>query len=584
MLATSKESQNNLINILVDRKVLDPSEVSKTKSELKENNQLDKISLIDALLNKNIISEDKILQILVKEHSFSVVNLHDIQISDETHEILQLLPYGYLEYYFIAPFKLENDILHIAISDSSKLRLMRNLKTITKKDIELHATKISDIKHFLEKAKQENPELANKESKVKTFDSQWADAGELLEDAPEPEDFEEIENESEVIKFSTAVVAEAIKLGVSDIHIESFRFSSRVRYRLDGMLIEQEKFSRFLHDNYNAVVTRFKIMGKLDIAERRIPQDGAIPFKIDGKVVDLRLSMLPTATNERIVMRILNKDAGDVSLEQLNFEPRDLESLRKAINGTQGLILVTGPTGSGKTTTLYSILKEISKPHLNILTAEDPVEYELDGIGQVAIRDDIGLSFSTALRSFLRQDPEIILVGEMRDKETVDIGLKAALTGHLVFSTLHTNDAPSTITRLQNMGTPDYLISAACTLVLAQRLVRKNCAECRVADSEVTPKLLTSIGFTAEQASRAKPSKGTGCEKCKKSGFKGRMGIYELLVVTTTIKEAILRKATTPELKEIAIKEGFRTMQDMGRQMILAGDLNFREYERVLSV
>ena len=221
---------------------------------------------------------------------------------------------------------------------------------------------------------------------------------------------------------------------------------------------------------------------------------------------------------------------------------------------------------------------------MNILTAEDPVEYELDGIGQVAIRDDIGLSFSTALRSFLRQDPEIILVGEMRDKETVDIGLKAALTGHLVFSTLHTNDAPSTITRLQNMGTPDYLISAACTLVLAQRLVRKNCAECRVADSEVTPKLLTSIGFTAEQASRAKPSKGTGCEKCKKSGFKGRMGIYELLVVTTTIKEAILRKATTPELKEIAIKEGFRTMQDMGRQMILAGDLNFREYERVLSV
>ncbi len=584
MIVTSKETQNNLVNILVDRKVLDPSEVSKIKSELKENNQTDEISLIDALLDKNIINEDKILQILVKEHLFSVVNLHDMQISDETHELLKMLPFGYIEYYFIAPFKLEGDILHIAISDSSKLSLMRNLKTITKKDIELHATKISDIKYFLEKIKQENPELANKESKLKTFDSKWADAGELLEDPPEPEDYEEIENESEVIKFSTAVVAEAIKLGVSDIHIEPFRFSSRVRYRLDGMLIEQEKFSRFLHDNYNAVVTRFKIMGKLDIAERRIPQDGAIPFKIEGKVVDLRLSMLPTANNERIVMRILNKDAGDISLEQLNFEPRDLESLRKAINGTQGLVLVTGPTGSGKTTTLYSILKEISKPHLNILTAEDPVEYELDGIGQVAIRDDIGLSFSTALRSFLRQDPEIILVGEMRDKETVDIGLKAALTGHLVFSTLHTNDAPSTITRLQNMGTPDYLISAACTLVLAQRLVRKNCVECRAVDSEVTPKVLTSIGFTAEQASRAKPSKGMGCEKCKKSGYKGRMGIYEILVVTTAIKEAILKKATTPELKAIAIKEGFRTMQDMGREMILSGDLNFREYERVLTV
>jgi len=325
-------------------------------------------------------------------------------------------------------------------------------------------------------------------------------------------------------------------------------------------------------------------MGKLDISERRVPQDGAIPFKIDGKVVDLRLSILPTASNERIVMRVLNKDAGDISLEQLNFDPNDLKILRKAIHGTQGLVLVTGPTGSGKTTTLYSILKEVSKPHLNILTAEDPVEYELDGVGQVQVKEDIGFSFSVALRSFLRQDPEIILVGEMRDKETVDIGLKAALTGHLVFSTLHTNDAPSTITRLQNMGTPDYLISAATTLVMGQRLARKNCTECRTPDEDVTPVVLTQFGFTAEQASRAKASKGKGCDKCKDSGYKGRMGIYEILNVTKAIKEAILAGATTPELKEIAIKEGFRTMQDMARDMILSGDLNFREYERVLNV
>jgi type IV pilus assembly protein PilB len=331
------------------------------------------------------------------------------------------------------------------------------------------------------------------------------------------------------------------------------------------------------------VVTRFKIMGKLDIAERRLPQDGAINFKIEGKVVDLRLSIFPTANNERIVMRILNKDAGDITLEQLNFEETDLKILRKSIHSTQGLILVTGPTGSGKTTTLYSILKEVSKPHLNILTAEDPVEYELDGVAQVQIKDDIGLSFSTALRSFLRQDPEIILIGEMRDKETVDIGLKAALTGHLVFSTLHTNDAPSTITRLQNMGTPDYLISAACTLVLAQRLARKTCKECRVPDDDVNPKVLTDIGFTPELASRVKAIKGKGCAKCKDSGYKGRMGIYEILNITKPIKEAILKKATTPELKAIAIKEGFQTMQEMGKRMIASGDLNFREYERVLS-
>jgi type IV pilus assembly protein PilB len=348
-------------------------------------------------------------------------------------------------------------------------------------------------------------------------------------------------------------------------------------------LAEQEHFSKFLHSNYGAVVTRFKIMGKLDIAERRLPQDGAIPFKIDGKVVDLRLSILPTATNERIVMRVLNKDAGDISLEQLNFEETDLKNLRKAIHGTQGLVLVTGPTGSGKTTTLYSILKEVSKPHLNILTAEDPVEYELDGIGQVQIKDDIGYDFQRALRSFLRQDPEIILIGEMRDKETVDIGLKAALTGHLVFSTLHTNDAPSSITRLQNMGTPDYLISAAVTLILAQRLARKTCPNCRVPDDSITPKALAEFGFTIEQASRAKVQKGEGCSQCKDSGYKGRMGLYEILSVSKPIKEAILKKATTPEIKEIAVNEGFRTMQDMGRELILTGDLNFIEYDRVLS-
>ena len=449
-----------------------------------------------------------------------------------------------------------------------------------------------DVLNFIEKLLKDNKttiksikekNVKDKKERTKTFDSDLAEAGEVLESKPE-EDIEALENESEVIKFSTAVVAEAIKMGVSDVHIEPFRFSSRVRYRLDGMLQIQDKFNKFLHDNYGAVVTRFKIMGKLNIAERRLPQDGAIPFKIDGKVVDLRLSILPTATNERIVMRILNKDAGDISLEQLNFEETDLKNLRKAIHGTQGLVLVTGPTGSGKTTTLYSILKEVSKPHLNILTAEDPVEYELDGVAQVQVREDIGYDFAKALRSFLRQDPEIILVGEMRDKETVDIGLKAALTGHLVFSTLHTNDAPSTITRLQNMGTPDYLISAAVSLILGQRLARKTCIECREPDPDVSPKALADFGFTVEQASRAKVQRGKGCNKCKDTGYKGRMGIYEILTITKQIKEAILRKATTPELKKIALSEGFRTMQDMGRELILTGDLNFREYERVLSM
>ena len=581
MLKISRESEINLINVLIDHDIISGKDLANIKKVSAEK----KKSQIDAVFELKLTDENKILDVLVKEQNLEVIDLSKIQI---TEDIKTVLPSNYINMNFVAPFKMEGKVLHIAISDSSKLGLMRNLKAITKKNIELHAAKVSQISEFIEKLLSESGDVTaatirkeNKE-KTKTFDSDLGDAGEVLEKAPE-EDIEALENESEVIKFSTAVVAEAIKLGVSDIHIEPYRFSSRVRYRLDGMLIEKEEYKKFLHDNYGAVVTRFKIMGKLDIAERRLPQDGAINFKIEGKVVDLRLSILPTANNERIVMRILNKDAGDITLEQLNFDETDLKILRKNIHGTQGLILVTGPTGSGKTTTLYSILKEVSKPHLNILTAEDPVEYELDGVAQVQIKDDIGLTFATALRSFLRQDPEIILVGEMRDKETVDIGLKAALTGHLVFSTLHTNDAPSTITRLQNMGTPDYLISAACSLVLAQRLARKTCKDCRVPDDLVNPNVLTQAGFTPEQASRAKVTKGKGCPKCKNSGYKGRMGIYEILNVTKPIKEAILRKATTPELREIAIKEGFQTMQDMGKRMILSGDLSLREYERILS-
>ena len=581
MLKISRESEINLINVLIDHDIISGKDLPNIKKVSSEKNS----SQIDAVFELKLCNEDKILDVLVKEQNLEVVDLSKVQISDK---IKTVLPSNYINVNFVAPFKVDGKTLHIAIPDSSKLGLMRNLKAITKKNIELHAAKISQISEFIQKLLSESGDVTtatirkeNKE-KTKTFDSDLGEAGEVLEKPPE-EDIEAIENESEVIKFSTAVVAEAIKLGVSDIHIEPYRFSSRVRYRQDGMLQEQEQYRKFLHDNYGAVVTRFKIMGKLDIAERRLPQDGAINFKIEGKVVDLRLSILPTASNERIVMRVLNKDAGDITLEQLNFEDADLKNLRKAIHSTQGLILVTGPTGSGKSTTLYSILKEVSKPHLNILTAEDPVEYELDGVGQVQIKDDIGLTFSAALRSFLRQDPEIILVGEMRDKETVDIGLKAALTGHLVFSTLHTNDAPSTITRLQNMGTPDYLISAATQMVLAQRLARRNCKECRIPDEDVTPKVLTDLGFSPELASRAKAIKGKGCPKCKDTGYKGRQGIYEILVVSKPIKEAILRQATTPELREIAIKEGFQTMQDMGRRMIASGELSFREYERVLS-
>jgi type IV pilus assembly protein PilB len=351
---------------------------------------------------------------------------------------------------------------------------------------------------------------------------------------------------------------------------------------VDGILKVMDKYSKFLHENYDAIIARVKIISKLDIAERRVPQDGASTFKSDTKEIDLRVSILPTKNKERVVMRILNKDAGDKALSDLGFEEKDLKKLIKAVSSPQGMVLVTGPTGSGKTTTLYSVLKHINKPGMNILTAEDPVEYEMEGIGQVQIKETIGYTFEEALRSFLRQDPEVILVGEIRDKATVDIALKAALTGHLVFSTLHTNDASSSITRLQNMGTPNYLISAALTLIMAQRLARKTCVECRIIDENITPKLLNSIGFLPEQSARAKTYKGGGCDECGGSGYKGRMGIYEILEIDHELKSGILSDLQQSELNAIAKKNGFRTMQDMGQDMLLSGDLSFAEYERVL--
>ena len=402
-----------------------------------------------------------------------------------------------------------------------------------------------------------------------------------------------LEVESDVIAFVDKILNEAIKLETSDIHIEPFKDTAHVRFRVDGVLRIMDQFTDFLTKdplNYNSVVTRVKILSKLDIAERRVPQDGGATFKYGDKEMDLRISIMPTKNNERIVMRLLNKEAGDKSLDKLGFADEDLKLLTEAIHSPQGMVLVTGPTGSGKTTTLYSILKTINKPSMNILTAEDPVEYELEGVGQVQVREDIGYTFENALRSFLRQDPEVILVGEIRDKATVDIALKAALTGHLVFSTLHTNDAPSSITRLQNMGTPDYLISAACTLIMAQRLARRTCTECRIPDDKITPKILSTIGFTLEEASRVRLVMGKGCEACASggsgvgTGYKGRMGVYEILKITKNIKDAILRKATTQEIKDVAKKDNFRTMQDMGRELLLTGDLSFAEYQRILTM
>ena len=569
MIRLDDSSELNILNMLVDHKALTSQQFKQIQTLSEEGGK----SKLTTAFELNLTNPATILKILSESYSLPTIELKKIVITDQIRKIASL---RYLKENIIIPFEITGEIVKLAITDASKLGLIKNIKNLTQLNPELYAASLDDIENFSQR-------LENKKS-VENLNSK------KLEQVKKKEKNVPVEVESDVIVFGDNVIKEAISLGASDIHIEPFKNTCQVRFRIDGVLRTMDKFTKFLTQNYNAVVTRIKIISKLDIAERRVPQDGGSTFSFDKKEVDLRISILPTKNNERIVMRILNKEAGAQSLDQLGFQDDDLNSLNEAINSPQGMILVTGPTGSGKTTTLYTILQTINKPSMNILTAEDPVEYELEGIGQVQVREDIGYTFESALRSFLRQDPEVILVGEIRDKATVDIALKAALTGHLVFSTIHTNDAPSTITRLQNMGTPDYLISAACSLIVAQRLARKTCPDCRIPDEKINPKVLSSIGFTPEQASRIKPVIGKGCGTCASgglevgSGYKGRMGIYEILKITKNLKGAILRKATTQELKEVALKDNFRTMQDMGREMLLTGDLSFAEYQRVLAL
>jgi type IV pilus assembly protein PilB len=579
MIKIDQSSEQNILNMLMEHSLVDFNQVKKITEISKESGK----SRLEIAFDLNYADEAKVLKLLSTSYSLPIINLKDHSLSEDVKKII---PINYIQTNSLVPFEISGKNIKIAIADASKLSLLKNLKTITGLEPELYAASISDIQGFI--AKLQKPENSNGKEIKKTEEFESIDLSKLedvkLESSKEEKEITPIENESDVIKFGHAIITEAILAGASDIHIEPFKKTSRVRYRVDGILISMDKFTKFLNENYSAVVTRIKILSKLDISERRLPQDGAIPFKYKTLEVDLRISILPTNNNERVVMRILNKNAGEKKIEQLGFDDNDLKTILKAISSSQGMVLVTGPTGSGKTTTLYSILKHINSPKLNILTAEDPVEYEMEGIAQVQVREDIGYTFATALRSFLRQDPEVILIGEIRDKDTVDIALKAALTGHLVFSTIHTNDAISTITRLQNMGTPDYLISAALTLVLAQRLIRKICQECKTVDENTNLKLLNSIGISSEKAARAKIFKGAGCAKCNQTGYKGRMAIYEALDISREIKQAILANVGTLELLALAKKNNFRTMQEMGHDLLLSGDLSFAEYQRVLLV
>ncbi len=530
--------------------------------------------VVGPMLDAGKITEEAIADKLSELYHLKRTNIQPSML--ENRPMQDVLTNDFIVSNRIVPLSEENNTLRVLIADPNALTSENDVRVMTGHTVETLVTTLSELDkctHALLNASSNPSSVANDSNPNAANDDKGMHHAKMPETG------------SEVIDFVNNVVAEAVALGVSDVHFEMFRESARVRFRLHGVLQDMEQFNEFLTYNYSATVTRLKIMASLDISERRLPQDGAISTEVGDKVIDIRVSSLPTVYGERVVLRILDPDAANFELDELGLDAHEMKNFRKAIHSPQGMMLVTGPTGSGKTTTLYAVLKELNQIGTNILTAEDPVEYNLHGIGQTQIRDSIGLSFASALRSFLRQDPEVIMVGEIRDKETSDIAIKAALTGHMVLSTLHTNDAPSTITRQINMGIPNYLISAALIMVVAQRLARVNCEHCKeVVDDPTIPETLHMLGFDEKEAKSLKVYKGKGCDHCVGTGIKGRRAIYEILPVSLELKEAILENAPESKMREIAKKDGFKPMQETGRQLIRDGIITIEEYQRILTL
>tara|TARA_B110000263_G_scaffold249093_1_gene265646 strand:- start:1659 stop:3425 length:1767 start_codon:yes stop_codon:yes gene_type:complete len=586
-LTISNNSVTSICGLLVAKGLLKQESLDQAKSSSANSGK----NIIGILIENNSTNEEQIAKVIADNNGLPFVSLkqNDIDVAQT-----KLLPESFIKTNHVLPYALNKGYVSIAIVDPAAISLAANLKLLTKLQVDFTVTTFTNLSEAFEWsgfATKPTKPAGNKDSKKKKKTKKWdsENSGDTQYKRDDNEGFELEEDEeisSDVEAFVDDVLIKSFHSGSSDIHIERFRDLAQVRFREDGVLTLQNDFTEFLESNYAAVITRLKIMSELNIAEHRLPQDGAISFisKREDIDVDIRLSILPNVRGERCVMRLLRKDSINIDMKKLGFPPREFKLFMDSIQSPQGLILVTGPTGSGKTTTLYAALSEINKPDINILTAEDPVEYELQGIGQTQMKDSIGFDFATALRSFLRQDPDVVLVGEIRDKETSEIAIKAALTGHLVLSTLHTNDAVNTISRLINMGVPSYLIASALTLIIAQRLGRKICIDCKIEDDKITPEHLTSIGFTTDKASRTKVYKGKGCSKCKDTGCKGRQGIYEILEISENMENAILQNKNTNELKVIAAKDKFVTMQEMGRSYLVEGVISFEEFERVLAV
>jgi len=513
------------------------------------------------LVKLGFIGEEKLLQFLSRQYGISSVDLNNFEIDEN---IIKLVPTDVVQKYHVVPVKRSGAVLSVAMVDPTDMFAIDDIKFMTGYEVVPLVASEGAITAVINKYYDQAQSL---QSVLQEAGEESVDVVSAQEDQPSLGELKEAVEEAPVVKLVNLILAEAIKKGVSDIHIEAYEKKFRVRYRLDGSLYESMSPPMKLKA---ALTSRLKIMASLDIAERRLPQDGRIKLKLKDKEVDLRVSTLPCLFGEKIVMRILDKGNLTLDLTKLGFEVSALENFLKAVTCPYGMVLVTGPTGSGKTTTLYSAMHYINTEDINIMTAEDPVEYNLMGVNQVQMKEDIGLNFAAALRSFLRQDPDVVMVGEIRDFETAEISVKAALTGHLVLSTLHTNDAPSTVNRLLNMGIEPFLVASSVILILAQRLVRRICSVCKEVE-KVPTSSLTDIGFSPEEAKDVVCYHGKGCSNCSDTGYRGRLALYEVMPVGEELRELILQGVSADELKKRAISLGMRSLRMSGLQKIKEG-------------
>ena len=554
---------------LLTEGLITPQQLDKALEEQKKIKE----KLGETLIKLGYISHDDLLPILANHIGVQCMRIDYAELEDK---LAELLPEDFLRKNTVYPIKKENNKLVVAMSnptnvfliDEIQMRVKQTIKPVLalKDEIEEAIRRLEETKSSVTQASVDNilSELEGEEGEIGEGDIEDIESGLSSESAP-------------IIRIVNAIISKAIKMGASDIHIEPYLKIVRVRLRVDGVLIEIKQIPKSVS---NPIVSRIKIMSDLDIAEKRLPQDGRFRIRSGGRDIDFRVSTLPTVYGEKIVMRILDKGNLKMNLEEFGLEQDELEKLYKALASPYGMILVTGPTGSGKSTTLYSCLNRLNTPDINISTAEDPVEYELMGINQVHCKSEIGLDFASALKSFLRQDPDIIMVGEVRDKETAEICIKAALTGHLVLSTLHTNDAPGSVHRLMNMGVEPFMISASLVLVIAQRLARRSCSYCR--EEKVYEKhTFQALGLDYERHKHKKYYAGVGCPKCNGTGYKGRTGLYEIMAVDDDLRDLIAKGANTTVLMDKAVENGMRTLREQALRKAERGDLTLEEVLRV---